>query len=148
MVVLDSGPLQKLGRRHYDKPYKTITSRNTNLDPRGQVAVIKPSKQLSLDPKHGFYGSYSTGYFALSAALCARARNIYLIGFDCRATKENGNFYNTKETKGYMRSDPEGRYARMTAGFDKFIPHKDKIFNMSDASDITVFPKKSLNEVL
>ena len=147
MVILDSSPLRTLGRDHYTKPYKTVSGRNTNFDPKGQVAVVNYSKKLNLDPKHGFFGSYSTGHFAISVALCAKASNIYLIGFDCRAKRDDGNFYNTKLVKGYARNDPEARYARMAKGFETF---KDcgNIYHLSCASDLHTFETILIDDIL
>jgi len=148
MVVLDSSPLQKLGRDHYSKSYRTITSMNTNLEPRGRVAVIKYSDRLCLEPQHGFWGNHSTGQFAISAALCSGAKTVYLVGFDCQANPGDGNFYDTQKVKGYMYSDIHERYARMAGGFEKFAPVKDRIVNLSPDSAIETFPKANLEDVL
>lgn len=72
-----------------DDKLKDIIHPNTYL--------IKPCRNNDLYPnkpwKDGFYGSHLVGMFALSLAINLGFKEIYLLGYDCKAINEKTHFY-------------------------------------------------------
>jgi hypothetical protein len=150
LVFLDMKVMKRLNQDFYAMPYRTIVSRNINLEPRGQVTRINYSGEPNLNPAHGFYGSFSSGHFATNLALAMNARTIYLLGHDCGGSKNN--FYDTSQIKGYLPAGGGNRYKPMAKGYKKFEKFKNivnlSIINGKDHSSIDCFPKKNIDEVL
>ena len=155
-TFLDSGVTNKMGRDHYSKPYRTVTSNAANFEPRGNVSVVRTisstiygkagSACLSLNPADGLWCNYSTGIFAISIALSTAARKIYLLGFDGQCTTNKPNFYDTQKVVGYMRQDHPGRLERMLKLYSVFHPVRDRVVNLNPGSAIDTFDKADPKE--
>ncbi len=144
LVFLDGSVTRTLTQDFTLEPYKTIVGRNINRAPGGNLARINYSGQPNIDPRKGFYGGFSTGWFALNLAVAMGAKTIYLIGHDCGGKK--ANFFDAMKVKGYSRGGPD-RYVKMAAGYKQFEPWAHKIINVSKTSNITSFKKISLEEL-
>lgn len=147
-TYLDPGVLQKLGRDQYDKPYKVVTGKNCNLEPKGSVAIVRFNQRLSVNPAEGFWTHYSTGVWSLSVAMATGADRIFMLGFDGTCSPDKPNYYDTMKRTGYMRSDHDVRLERMLSKYDPFIIHKHRFINLTPRSAIEHFPTGNLEDYL
>lgn len=144
LVFLDRSVMETLSQDFYSQDYKTVVGKNVHLQPKCQLTRINYSNTPQMNPTHGFWGAKSTGYFALNLALSMRAKNIYLLGFDCCGHEHKVNFYDAKKVKGYCRGGGE-RYEGMIKGFEKFSQYSN-IINLSPISKIPYFKKMEFGQ--
>lgn len=100
------------------------------------------------------FGNVTSAAFAISAALWAGAKKIYLLGVDGYfANNMDKHFYSRDFEKRklwhYGRDNSDiMRFQRMKKTFDMFRDFKDKIINLSINSKINTFKKLNINEIL
>lgn len=178
-VFLDQRFLQEAGIQEndghidFDKlPVYCITSANSMISPRiGKLAVINAqNRKFNLDPVQGFYSPRNSMSFAISCAAYMGAKEIYLLGCDCRfvtnaeasaIARKNGNEEKAKEiesrgigTYGHsttgvrQHSKDEIQHANtfeyMQALFYNFAECPAKIYNCSDISKVEAFERRPL----
>jgi hypothetical protein len=170
-VFLDTRFLQEAGFHdetgfRLDKmPWSKITSSHSTLAPRENLAVIKPVNHFSYDPKIGFYTNKNSACFALSCAIFMGAKDIFLLGIDCRfaekeeavfIARQNGNekkaneimnsslmIYGHSSTGRYNHSKDKKEHEGIFKGFANLFDvfdGKANIYNCSQWSRIKTFP--------
>lgn len=93
--------------------------------------------------KAGLFHPTSSGALAINLALVAGARMIYLLGFDFYYNK-GIHFYPDYEHHGRMPEERMMVKLKRFAWFEKYT----NIINLNLKSNLNVFTKKSINEVL
>jgi glycosyltransferase involved in cell wall biosynthesis len=143
-----------LKKTTYDlKKYKgKIFCQNTCFVHPGTDTVkfktIKHRKEIDLDIAKGLYNGCLSGLAALHLALISGANPIYLIGIDCGGGVYY-DFHYKKDYTGATRSQERWQKYRGTANyFKKFSKWKNRVINLSDISNIKIFKKKNISEVL
>lgn len=94
----------------------------------------------------GIYGTRLTGIAALSLAIIMNPDNIYLLGFDLDTKADKIHFYDTdyNNEHGYRSARIQGHLN----DFKKFVPYKDKIFNLNLNSKVNCFGFKNIKDVI
>ncbi len=122
-----------------------------------QIIDFEFSDDLSMNPHDGIYHKKMSGAAAITSALHAGAKKIYIWGMDCcyvdgRSHSTDGEFAHRRTQEEIQRTDP--RYKKsfnklLADRINLFKPFpKDMIFNMSKHSAIPYFKKLDISEVI
>jgi hypothetical protein len=127
---------ENFGHDIYKFPFKVVAGASTGIQERGNVTKIQYTKEICLKPDR-MYGRPCSTFIAMSVALVAGARNIFLLGIDGKFKNGKGHFYTGGKFK-HKRDNYEAAYRRMVPLFDKFKRFKN-IYNCNKDSLIKTF---------
>lgn len=153
MVILDNEALQGLSHKPGpDAPFHTIASQSVcgagrAMHPNKYMTHVRAVRKRTNNIMDGAYSGYSTGYYATSIALAMGAKRIFLLGHDACALNGRTHFYDTMQVKKHVPTGGAERYERFKHGWQAFAGLKN-IYNCSDISAVSVFPKISIDEAL
>lgn len=139
-----------LGRGHnWEDIPKILAGPCSGLKTGGNISLVYYSAEPSHDPCK-LYGNTSSTLVAINFALIAKAKNIYLMGVDCKFSDVGGHFY-TEEWKGrgwkHSGDGDVDKYTRQIVKFNAFSKYKN-IINLSPDSALNCFAKMDVSEVL
>jgi len=123
---------------------KIITGESSHTEKLDNISLVKMAQVPSSNPDY-LFGSRQSGLVALNAALISNAKNIYLLGFDCRFINGLCHFYH--HSCNHPKDYKQLRYERAVYDYLYFAHHKN-IFNCSKNSLITAFDYKDIEEAL
>lgn len=131
-----------------DDPYsfdcRVLAGPCSGMKTQGNTSVYHIANDPSMDPRF-LYGRAQSGLVAINAAIIGKARNIYLLGFDCNFQNGQGHFY-SKEWK-HVRDDCEAAYTRVIRSYEKYRGYTN-IINCSMTSALPYFTKANIDDVL
>jgi len=93
----------------------------------------------------GLFHPTNSGFMAMNLALIMGARKIYLLGFDFKYRGSQMHFYTNKD---HHNRYPEKKFQKKLDKIIHFAKYKDKFINLSLESELNLFEKKSIDEVI
>jgi len=170
-VFYDASFLQEARGQYSPKTHtsRVLAGRNSGAVESENVQLFRRSPVVTRQFKDGLYMGYSSALPAINAALILGAKEVYLLGIDCRflsdkevreAARKNGNpsaaeaiikdgfsHHVTQNTVNHSMDvkDKERKYTQMAAQFNAFAPYP--VFNLSQFSQIQL-PFKKLETVI
>jgi glycosyltransferase involved in cell wall biosynthesis len=144
-----------LNRTTYDlKQYKgRVFSQNTcqllpGIDNVRYKTIKNVKKTITMNIEEGLFCGFLTGLAGLHLALISGANPIYLLGLDCGGGTQQDFHYKIDYTAASRGAERYKKYIGTAKYFDRFAPWKDRIINLSQASNITTFQKKPISECI
>lgn len=93
----------------------------------------------------GLYHPTNSGMMAMNLALIMEAKPIYLLGYDYKYLAGNMHFYENKE---HHNRYPEQKFIKKLDKMVRFSEYRDRFINCSMNSNLNLFTKKPLEDVL
>lgn len=118
---------------------KIICSPNARLKPGKNVAVVRKVNYWSTDLSIGVPGANS-GAFALSLAIIAQAKKIFLLGMDSDYT--NGERHHFDRQWSYARCNDPKKAVAWAQKINQTYKHVKNVYNLSKTSSLKIFPVK------
>lgn len=112
----------------------------------GDVVSLRPVGRIGLSASiaEGLYHGNNSGSGALGLAYCLGANPIYLMGYDCKRTPEDGHFHS-----GYGKSISDSTLVRLVKDFDGIAPMLRaagvRVINLNPDSAIRCFPASTFD---
>jgi hypothetical protein len=110
------------------------------------VKLSHSSFPKETDLKNGkLYAQDLSGLMGVHLAICLKAKNIFLLGFDCKVNSMT-HFSDNEIPHRWKNGKSGENYLKKAEKFHMFNPWRTKIFNVCLDSAITSFPKISFSE--
>lgn len=135
---------QQFNHDLYSMPFKIVAGPSSGMRNRDNCTVIQIAHQPTENPA-AMYGRAQTGLVAINMSLIGNAKNIYLMGFDFKFSKDLGHFY-SKDWK-HSQDENEQCYVRMKKHYEKYGEYKN-IYNCNLESGLHCFEKISIEDVI
>lgn len=146
LVFLDSrfmAEQKNEGVEFYSLPYPVVTGPCSGLVRKNLVYSFHYADKPSFDGER-FYGQPNSALFALNVALYCNAAKIFLLGVDGRFDSHGrSHFYS--DYRQHNRDGKVDAYGKLREQFGRFSMYKN-VFNLSEDSEITAFPRSSWRE--
>ncbi len=137
------------------KNYKGLifASHHTNIGSLEQAndnvfIFAKNAEKVTTNILNGLYSDFNSGMEAVNLALVMGAAEVYLLGIDFCANNNEYYFYGRPSWFKNSIKQVDTLLDSRVKFWDNFEPFKDRIFNCSKISRISVFEKVDLDKVL
>lgn len=136
--------IEKSGHSLQEMNGKVFAGPQGRQKTKGNIFSFQNSEEIS-DVPGVFFGKHQTGLVAINIAIQGNAKNIYLLGFDCKFIDGHSHYYD--EDRPYAIELKEDRYSKHSKRYNEYKKYKN-IFNLSEDSKITAFKKIKIETVL
>lgn len=131
------------------RKYEGILFTNSSQHQRTKVSWLwtmrRKTRGLHVD---ALGWNFNTGAAAINLALILGAKRVFLLGFDMHLSRDGKNNWHeesrTKPDAGVFGKFVEG-FTRLSTDLDKVFPGRE-VINITDDSDLNVFPKISCKQ--